>query len=491
MFSYKTPEEVGISSRDILRYVALTEEKRLSTHDIIIAKGNDIIYEKYWEPFDKDATHRLYSSSKSIVALAVGFAAQDGLLSLEDTVGKYFGYDEKTNVVAAQTVRDLLMMSNSKQLRNWFGAVTDDRVKFYFENPRTEIRDAGALFEYASEGSFILSSIVEELTGMKFLDYLRVKLFDKIGVSESISCLLCPGGHSWGDSGILCTPMDFLKIARFVLNYGSWNGEQILSREFLAAATSKQIENNCLDIMAYNSFGYGYQFWRTYDDSFFFSGMGSQFAVCNPKTDLILIYNGDNQGNEYANEVIIKGFFDNVARRVSDAPLPFDKDAQSALGEKKRLVTAYGEKTAPMQEKINGKTFVLRDNPMGIRKIKLDFSDEKCSFSYTNAQGEKELFFGMGENVFSLFPEEGYSKQTGGLAAPGNYYRCACSGAWQDCKTLFLKVQIIDDYFGRLNISFGFVDEMHVTFEMKKTAEYFLNEYSGWASGIREDENGK
>ena len=485
MFDFRIPEEVGVSSRDILNYIDSLEANRLSTHDVIIARGNDVIYEKYWAPFNKDMTHRLYSSSKSIVALAVGFAVQDGLLSLDDTVGKYFGYDEKTNRVAAQTVRELLMMSNAKQLRNWFSFRPDDRVKFYFDNPREEIRDPGAIFEYASEGSFVLSAIVEELTGMKFLDYLRIKLFDKIGVSDSVSCLLCPGGHSWGDSGVLCSPRDFLKIARFVLNYGSWNGERILSREFLLAATAKQIENNSLDIVAYNSFGYGYQFWRTYDDSFFFSGMGSQFAVCNPKTDMILIYNGDNQGNDYANDLIIKGFFDNIVRKASSVPLVPDKDALSALSEEKRLMTAYGKKKSYMQDKINGKTFVLRDNPMRIKEFSLNFNDEKCSFSYVNEQGKKDLYFKMCENFFSYFPQEGYSAEVGGVRADGHYYKCACSGAWQTEKTLFLKVQIIDDYFGRSNMTFGFVDENHVTIQMRKTAEDFLNEYNGWASGVR------
>lgn len=486
MFTYKLPEEVGISSGDVLGYINHLEEKRLSTHDVIIARGNNIIYEKYWAPFDKNTTHRLYSSSKSIVAIAVGFLIQEGRLSLDDTVGKFFGYDEKTNCIAAQTVRDLLMMSNAKQLRNWFSFRPDDRVKFYFENPREEVRDPGAIFEYASEGSFVLGAIVEELTGKPFLDYLREKLFDKIGVSDSIKCLRCPGGHSWGDSAVLCTPMDFLKIARFSLNYGAWEGEQILSRDYLLAATKKQIENNSLDAVGYNTFGYGYQFWRTYDDSFFFSGMGSQFAVCNPRTDLILIYNGDNQGNEFANEAIIKGFFDNIVRKADKcADKTPDESTVRALREEKRLICATGKKTAALQDKINGKTFVLRDNPMKIREFSLNFNDEKCSFKYINEQGAKELYFKMCENFFSLFPQEGYSAEVGSVRADGHYYKCACSGAWQDEKTLFLKVQIIDDYFGRLSITFGFVDEKHVTLQMRKTAEDFLNEYQGWASGTR------
>ena len=123
MFDRKIPEEVGVSSRDVLNYVNSIEENRLSTHDIIIAKGNDIIYEKYWAPFTADMTHRLYSSSKSIVALAIGFAIQDGLLTINDKIGRFFGYDEKTNYIAAQTIRDLLVMSNASSSDTGFLSV--------------------------------------------------------------------------------------------------------------------------------------------------------------------------------------------------------------------------------------------------------------------------------------------------------------------------------------------------------------------------------
>ena len=58
--NYTTPERCGISSADIEAYIKVLEEKQLSTHSVIIAKGNDILFEKYWEPFNKDFLHRMY-----------------------------------------------------------------------------------------------------------------------------------------------------------------------------------------------------------------------------------------------------------------------------------------------------------------------------------------------------------------------------------------------------------------------------------------------
>ena len=65
MFKYTTPEKKGISSQDIEKYIRLLESRRLCTHDMIIMRGDEIVFEHYWKPFDKDFSHRMYSVSKS------------------------------------------------------------------------------------------------------------------------------------------------------------------------------------------------------------------------------------------------------------------------------------------------------------------------------------------------------------------------------------------------------------------------------------------
>ena len=88
--NYATPESCGISSSDIEEYIRALEGKKLVTHDILIAKGDNLVFETYWKPFDEKFLHRMYSVTKSIVAIAVGFAEQDGLLSLDDTMEMHF-----------------------------------------------------------------------------------------------------------------------------------------------------------------------------------------------------------------------------------------------------------------------------------------------------------------------------------------------------------------------------------------------------------------
>ncbi len=114
MFTYKMPEEKGIKSENIKKYIEILEKAGLSTHQMVIARGNDIVYENYWAPFHKDFLHRQYSVSKSFVALAVGFLIQDGKLNLDDKIVDF--YDEAYvegcgEMVKIQTIRDMLMMS--------------------------------------------------------------------------------------------------------------------------------------------------------------------------------------------------------------------------------------------------------------------------------------------------------------------------------------------------------------------------------------------
>ena len=496
MFKYATPEQCGVSSKSIKKYVSLLEKYGLSTHNVIMARGDKIFFEQYWEPFNADFTHRLYSVTKSFVAIAVGFLIDEGKLSLDGKIVDYFKDDVPENViknVKDQTVRDMLMMSTGFPLSraNWF-ADKGDRVKFYFNKSSGDINTAGdkskipgSFFEYDSNGSFILGALVERISEKTLVEYLREKLFDKIGVSDTIHCLKCPGGHSWSDSALLATPLDLLKVARFTLNYGSWNGEQLLSKEYLKEATSALIDNSADGTVAYNSFGYGYQIWRTWQDSFFFNGMGCQFAICVPHTDMILIYNGDNQGNGNAKNVIIDRFFEEIVDTATDLPLPEDAEAQGELKEYCKGLKLYcldGKPFSDTASAVSGKEYILENNPMGITKVKFTFDGDGGVFEYTNPRGEKKLPFGMCKNLFVKFPES-YSDEVGSHIKDGHEYDAAVSAAWREDNLLGIAVQVIDEYFGRLYFAVRFFPDGKIAIQCVKTAEDFFHGYSGYASG--------
>lgn len=485
---YITPEKAGIPSKNIKKYIEKLERDRLSTHNIIMMRGDDIFFEKYWEPFDKNFLHRMYSVSKSFVSIAIGFLEQDGLVDLDDEIQKYFPAETKDCTIEnlkTQTIRDMLKMSTSRVEGYYFDAKPDDRVRFYFQNEGYTVRPSNTIFNYDSSGSFILGALVERQSGIELMEYLRVKLFDKIGVSKEAYCLKCPGGHSWGDSAVICKPSDLLKVARWTMNKGIWNGERILNEEYLTLATTKQLDNNVMGRNLYKTQGYGYYFWMLYDGAYMFNGMGDQLAICVPKKDLIMVYNADNQGNEFSRRDVVDHFFEYIVNEIADDVIEENAEDFKELEEYAKtlkLAAAIGEKNSSMQEKINGKIFALEENSMGITKLRVTFDETGGVLSYTNEQGNKEITFGMLENRFGMFPQTGYSDMYGSMTSPGNMYRCAASAAWVDTNKLYIKVQVIDKYFGNLHIILGFKnDEIGVC--MNKNAENFMREYQGFAGG--------
>ena len=167
----------------------------------------------------------------------------------------------------------------------------------------------------------------------------------------------------------------------------------------------------------------------------------------------------------------------------SPAPLPEDPQALAECREleaTRTLACLQGPVSSPLAQAISGKTFLCRENPMGIRSLRLEFTvQDRGVFHYVNQQGEKSLFFGLGKNVFGKFPQAGYSGEHGGLPDESGYlYDCAAGAVWGQENKLHLKVQIIDRYLANLLITFSFLDgAVHVS--MVKHAEHFLNEYNG------------
>ena len=487
MFTYATPESVGISSENIKKYLEILEENGICSHGVVMARGDKIFFENYWAPFHKDYLHRQYSVTKSFVSIAIGFLEQEGKISLDDKLTKFFPEESKfatNHYMLEQTLRDMLKMATGLHQQNWFDICEDDRVEAYFKNTLPDSRPTGTIYDYDSSGSFMLGAVVERVTGQNLMDYLQEKLFRKIGVSENAYFLKCPGSHAWGDSALLCTTTDLLKTGRFLLNGGKWEGEQILNEAYVREATKKQIDNNVTGTVSFDRMGYGYQIWRSWDDSFFFNGMGCQFMFAVPGTDIVFAYNADNQGIDHGKKTVVENFFNLISRTAGD-PLPENPVVQKELADyaaSLKLMVSHGEKSSATAAEVNGVTYLLEENPMGITKLRLDFEGDRGTLSYTNAQGDKILPFGMKENVTADFPQEGYSDEIGKFYAPGHYYKCTTSAGWIEPKKLFLKVQIIDKYFAQLFITIAFKGDEIAIF-MCKAAERFLDEYQGFAGG--------
>ncbi len=485
-FKKSTPEAAGISSDKVKELLQIYNKNGLCTHSVVMARGDKIFLEAYYKPFDKGFKHRMYSVTKSFVGISILFLIDEGKLSLDDKFASFFN-DELTEqaneLLRETTIKDMLTMETSVHSgSSWFREKLPDRVDTYFLKPSDKI--PGTLFEYDSPGSYMLGVIVEKITGKPFVEYLREKVLDDIGFSKDAYCLKAPGGYSWGDSALMCTTDDLLKFARFVMNKGEWMGKQYLDRKLMEDATSPLVCNDNKALNNYNCNGYGYQIWMAPDGGFSFNGMGCQFAICHPKTDLIFIITSDNQGNDFSKDLIFYELYKTIIENMGE-PMEENEEAYKKLCDftsELELLCLKEEWDNPFINEINNVEYALEPNNMNIERFSLSFEGKKGTFKYKNLQGEKELNFGIGYNEFGIFPQEGYSDMVGNEYCPGNYYNCACSADWGEEKKLRIKVQIIDKYFGQACFVFSFKDD-RVYVSMEKTAEYFLTEYSGKAIG--------
>ncbi|MBQ8529486.1 MAG: serine hydrolase [Clostridia bacterium] len=490
MFEKITPEQAGVSSFAVAEFIRNLNKRGMQMHSLLMMKGDKLFAEYYWAPFNKSFTHRMYSQTKSYTSVAIGLLEEEGKLSLDDPISKYFPEKLDTPLhshLANQTIRQMLTMTTVGEPDIWFKTDYDDRTRMYFNHNRDgELRYPGTIWEYDSAGSQVLSSLVEKLSGMSTFDYLNEKIFRHLGTFKTARMLRTRNGDSWGDSALLCTARDMVSFARFVMNYGTWNGERLMNEQYLRDATAKQKDNIECEHPVYQH-GYGYQIWRTEQNGFAFNGMGSQYTVCLPDKDIIFSCTADTQGHTHAADLILGYFFDLIAENMDSEALPEDPEAQEYLDEQTSDLKLYAIQGAPdssMRPILNGREYVCDENPMGIESFSFSFSEDGSTgeLVYVNAQGEKHLPFGINHNVFCKFPELGYSNELGGVRTTDGFtYVAAVSAAWRQEDKLVLDVQIIDKYFGNGLFIFAFNGDK-ATVRMKKVAEDFMQTYVGDAN---------
>lgn len=483
-FPVSTPEEQGVPSGALLRFQQWLEHRHVPLHSALFLRHGHLIMESYAPPYGPDEPHRMFSITKSFVSLAIGLLADEGKLSLDDCIADYFadmlqGQDIHP-YIRQTTVRDLLRMA-SPHIGSAYKLLSPDHwpdmdcVKAFFLCPPSH--RPGTLFAYDTSATYVLCTLAERLCGMRFLDYLRQKALDAIGFSASAYCLLDSHGYSMGGSGLMCTPMDLLRVLYLVSMGGEYEGRQLLPRDYVKAATSRQIDNFIKPVNTTweEMQGYGYQFWCIRGGGFACYGMGGQLAVCLPEKDLLFVVTADTQDIAGGVQLLYDAFFTQVYPHLSEAPLA------SAPWELQRLQNAClahqlpmipGSMGSPLLNQVNGVRYLLDENPMGFRAFILSLGRGKGTLTWEKASGTFRLPLGLVKNLVVPFPEGGF--------------RCAACGTFMNGSTFVARAQLVDTCIGSITFEFHF-DGPTVTLLMHTVEETMFKEYSGFISGRRED----
>lgn len=232
---YSTPEQEGISSAYILDFLKGLKAAGAEVHGIAVAVNGKVIFEQYQAPYAKDIPHTIHSMTKCFTNTAFGLAYTNGLVDLEDKVLKYFPqYEKEANeYLKSLTIRDLITM-RSGQVRkiqgNEWRPLKTSWIDAYFHIPWD--KQPGTEFLYSSGNSYIISAIVQEVTGMSCDEYIKKNLSGKLGMRD-FTWQKSPEGICSGGNGINICVDDMLRIGMLYLNGGMWNGQRLLSRRWV------------------------------------------------------------------------------------------------------------------------------------------------------------------------------------------------------------------------------------------------------------------
>ncbi len=501
----KTPESLGIPSSAVLQYLKALDKADVNMHGFILARHGCIAAEGYYAPFKQGENHRMYSTSKSFTSFAIGLLVDDGILSLDDKIADFFPEKMPDKLlhpyVEMMTIRHLLMMSTCF-------AGTTYKYNVPFEDPTDWVatffacppeRYPGQTFMYDTSGSTVLGALVEKLTGMTVVEFLRSRGFRELGFSEEATAVMTESGeYSWMGAGVLCSLRDLALFAQVCMNKGEFAGKRIISEEYIMAATSKQIDNS-LCSHEWGKYGYGYQFWMS-RAGFNCSGMGGQMAYCLPGKDAFLVTIADTQAEKTAlDHVMEDAFHECIVSAMCDEPLPEDEQAYGALMEYisalhvKPLENKYIPETA---ERVSGKNYKMNAKLFGAKGtlnwdfLRIDFTDDGGILCYTDSEGEKSLAFGYNTFVPQNFPGFASKEETEGKpilvygfhTKPPIMLPCMTSAAWMDENTLNLLCHAIGAFLGILQMQIVF-DENKVTVQSVKFSEKFWEDLQGWQSG--------
>jgi CubicO group peptidase (beta-lactamase class C family) len=281
-------------------------------HSVVIVKNNKLVYENYFNGYDREMLHNLYSASKSFTSALTGIAIDKGLIA--DTNVKVLPYfpeyapfendsPEKQNI----TIRDLLTMTSGLACNDWDQSSPGnestlykkkDILRYLWDLPL--IDTPGTNTSYCSGGVITLSNIITKSTGQNYTDFARSSILDPLGIVH----------YTWNyrednrtdrPDQIYLRPRDMAKFGMLFLNEGKWQNQQLISKEWVNASFQPKVKLGGVD--------YGYLWWirtGTINNStthiYSAMGNGGQFIFIIPALHMVVAMTGGNLDSAYTSQ---------------------------------------------------------------------------------------------------------------------------------------------------------------------------------------------
>lgn len=369
-FKRTTPESAGISSASIQALLDRLESGHTEMHGIQIMRHGAVCAEGWWSPYAPGIRHNLMSLTKTYTATAIGIAYTEKLLCLSDRIIDIFPEQspaQPDELLKKLTVRDVLCMGGGME------GIPAPSMNWIRDFIATPVKHApGTRFMYNSLGTALLAAIIKKLTGLGLHEYLKPRLFDKIGVdSSNLKWALMPDGIEAGGAGLYAATEDNLRLIKLYADGGVCEGERILSDIYVKQATTKQIDTSSqAELYPFakdNVCGYGFQIWMCQPEGAYRAdGAMGQYAIVCPKQDMIISITETGRGIGGPQKTLdaVWMFLDEVS---SEGPLPEDLSASAKLHKRMASLSlprpAYRARS-PKAGHIDGKTFEVTDGAL-------------------------------------------------------------------------------------------------------------------------------
>jgi CubicO group peptidase (beta-lactamase class C family) len=276
------------------------ELEKLQSVAYLVIKDDAICYEEYWDHYSEKSLSNSFSMAKSVIGLLIGIAHDEGKIkSLDEPIGNYLA-DYKSGPAAETTIRDVLMMSSGSNWDESYSSLFSITTKAYYGSDlekllhdEVQIVDRpGRTWSYKSGDTQLLSFILEKATGMHVAEYASEKLWIPTGAELPAQWSLDhKDGHEKAYCCIYSNARDFARIGKLMLDSGSWNGRQLISKEYVRQALAP---NDLLydDDSTSHVTTYGYQWWlMKYKEHpvFYMRGLLGQYVFVIPDQRLIVV----------------------------------------------------------------------------------------------------------------------------------------------------------------------------------------------------------
>jgi hypothetical protein len=424
-----------------------------------------VVAEGWWEPYRREDNHVLFSLSKSFASTGIGLAIAEGKLSLDDTVLSFFPDDgpaEPSENLKAMRVRDLLSMStghHAEAIEGFsYGGSGISGAREFLALPVAH--KPGTHFVYNTPASYMLSAIVQKVSGATLVDYLGPRLFAPLGI-QNAQWDESADGVSLGGFGLHVTTEDIARFGQLYLQRGLWNGERILPEAWVETATARQVSNGSDPESDWEQ-GYGFQFWRCRHDVYRGDGAFGQYCIVMPEQDAVVAITsgvGDMQA-------VLNLVWEHLLGGMEAEPLLADEAGRDRLRKKLaglELPPQAGQATSPVAAEVSGKVYELPENDGPIEAVGLEVGDETTLVLRMDGE-ERWLPCGSGGW------RGGSRLAFGGRAMAQTEQPVAASGAWTDDHTYAVKLCLHETPFcATLGLEFQgdvllFDQEMNVGF---------------------------